>query len=89
MQEVHELAKPGAIRMFSDDGYCLSEAYVRNCLPDGEIKRIEGAGMREMVLCEWDTKRRTVYYWADRVTGTLYRAWDGRCMSSSRLRLAS
>ena len=85
--DVHELKGRAGLRVFADDDYCLSDSYTRK-LPKGELKFVIGGGYRELVLCELDRDKLITYFWADRTTGSLYRASDGQCMSSSRLRIA-
>jgi hypothetical protein len=84
---VHELKGRGGMRVFSEYDFCLSESYTRK-LPKGELKFVIGGGYRELVLCELDRDKLITYFWADCTTGSLYRASDGQCMSSSRMRIA-
>ena len=84
---VHELKGRAGLRVFSDDDFCLSESYMKK-MPSGELKYVDGGGTREMVLCELNRDKLITYFWADCTTGSLYRASDGQCMSSSRLRIA-
>jgi hypothetical protein len=85
--DVHELKGRAGMRLFSDGDLCLSESYTKH-LPPGELMFVIGGGYRELVLCELDRDKLITYYYADRTTGSLYRARDGQCMSSSRLRIA-
>lgn len=85
--DVHELKGRAGMRLFSEFDYCLSESYTKH-LPRGELKEVIGGGTRELVLCELDRDKKITYFWADRATGSLYRARDGQCMSSSRLKFA-
>ena len=40
-----------------------------------------------MVLCEYDVGGKIAYFWADNITGTMYRARNGRCVTSDMMEI--
>jgi hypothetical protein len=85
--KAHTLITSPTRQVFSEDAKCLSAGYVglREFLKEPyEEMMVDGGGIRQMVLVKHETKNGDAFYFADRVTGTLY-AEDGRCQSSDNL----
>lgn len=61
--------------------------HVRQDMLAVKINELSSSNKRQMVLCEYDVGGKITYFWADNITGTMYRARNGRCVTSDMMEI--